>query len=289
MSSAAEPEFVDAPDPAIAETEACMEALRRLTDMAMEIADAVRMEVRLEHQAYGLQINRAATPAEVQAARTAIPTKARDVADAFARISKAIRFTIGLRLRTQKELSALIADEPLAREERRKAAAERSEARVEAKRKAQVDKVGRLVMEAADRQREYIHDIEIYDELEKALDERLEDDEAYADLDNVPIEQVVRRICKDLCIEPDWSLWDGDRWRKAPFTRPPHSQYRLPSRRRIRWDEDRNGWTYDPPQPEPAELPPPPANDLTPVDPAEDEIVYWDPAPSIRRDSSGFS
>ena len=250
--SAAEPEFVDAPDPAIAETEACMEALRRLTDMAMEIADAVRMEVRLEHQAYGLQINRAATPAEVQAARTAIPTKARDVADAFARISKAIRFTIGLRLRTQKELSALIADEPLAREERRKAAAERSEARVEAKRKAQVDKVGRLVMEAADRQREYIHDIEIYDELEKALDERLEDDEAYADLDNVPIEQVVRRICKDLCIEPDWSLWEGDRWRKAPFTRPPHSQYHSPSRRRVKWDNERRRWIYDPPQPEPA-------------------------------------
>ena len=284
--STAEPEFVDAPDPAIAEAEACMQALRQLTDMAMEIAEAVRMEVRLEHQVYGLQMNRAATPAEVQAARTSIPTKARDVADAFARISKAIRFTIGLRLRTQKDLSALIAGEPLAREERRKAAAEGAEARAEAKRKACADKVVRVVMEAADRQP---REIEPDEDTEEALWERLEEDEAYADLENLPFEQVVRSICKDLCIEADWSQWTGEGWRTPPFFRYPTSPWRFPSRKTLQQDEIRGGYIYDPPQPDPVEASPPPplpppANDPAPADPPENQIAFYDPAPSIRRE-----
>jgi hypothetical protein len=45
-----------------------------------------------------------------------------------------------------------------------------------------------------------------------ALDIRLEEDEPIFGNPDHPIRAVVERLCKDLDVHPDWSLWEGDGW-----------------------------------------------------------------------------
>jgi hypothetical protein len=65
----------------------------------------------------------------------------------------------------------------------------------------------------------------------EALEERLEEDEAYWDLDRMPLREAVERLCADLELTPDWSQWDGEGWPpKPPFSRPRFSMWTRPSR-----------------------------------------------------------
>ena len=276
--SAAETDLEDAPNPAIAGTEKRRRKLEELSDIGMEIARSIQVEVRLEGQAYGLKLSRAEGPAQAQAVRAAVPVKSRDAAAAFARISKAIRMTIALEARTEQELAALIAGEPAARETRRAERARRAEAETKARHEADVAKVRTIVREIAETESETLTE---YENLTEALDERLERDEAYAHLEDTALDYVVRTICKDLGLNPDRHAWTGQGLPpRPPLSRPKFSVFNTPGR-------DPRPAPRTPPPQEPAK--PPSANDLAPAEPPEDEIVFYDPAPSIRRDPSGFS
>ena len=82
-------------------------------------------------------------------------------------------------------------------------------------------------------------------EFEDALDERLEDDEAYRDFEDRPIEETVRRLCDDLCLSPNWSRWDGDGWIDEEITgaRPASSPFNRPSCKPL-FDHEGKGPTY---------------------------------------------
>ncbi len=273
--SAAETDLEDAPNPAIAGTEKRRRKLEELSDIGMEIARSIQVEVRLEGQAYGLKLSRAEGPAQAQAqaqaqaVRAAVPVKSRDAAAAFARISKAIRMTIALEARTEQELAALIAGEPAARETRRAERARRAEAETKARHEADVAKVRTIVREIAETESETLTE---YENLTDALDERLERDEAYAHLEDTALDYVVRTICKDLGLNPDRHAWTGQGLPpRPPLSRPKFSVFNTPSR------DPRPAPRTPPPE---APVQPPPANDAA----ADPGIVFYDPAPSIRRE-----
>ena len=85
-----------------------------------------------------------------------------------------------------------------------------------------------------------IEDGEAYEDLFEALDERLTEDDAYVDYDEMPLRETVERLCKDLGLDPDWSRWKGEGWeagyapirpRCSPFNQPsPHTVLREPDR-----------------------------------------------------------
>jgi hypothetical protein len=66
-----------------------------------------------------------------------------------------------------------------------------------------------LTIEVLDRE---IPDPEEWDEAVEALDERLLYDAAYDTVDGVPLRDIVERLCADLDIKPDWTLWNGQGW-----------------------------------------------------------------------------
>jgi hypothetical protein len=88
------------------------------------------------------------------------------------------------------------------------------------------------VIEAAEREAE---DEEALDGMLEALEERLDQDEAYWDLDDMPVREAVERLCVDLELNPDWSRWDGEGWPpKPPFSRFRFSIWSRPSRTPLR-------------------------------------------------------
>jgi hypothetical protein len=48
--------------------------------------------------------------------------------------------------------------------------------------------------------------------LHEALFERLEDPDDEADFADRPVGELVARICHDLELTPDWSLWEAEDW-----------------------------------------------------------------------------
>lgn len=79
----------------------------------------------------------------------------------------------------------------------------------------------------------------------EALEERLDEDEAYARIEDLPLREVVEQPCADLGIEPDWDRWTGDGWKADPFPRRPMSSpFARPSRRTILPDPPTGAWSF---------------------------------------------
>jgi hypothetical protein len=167
-----------------------------------------------------------------------------DPAAMFARMTRAVRLTIALEAKTAENLRALIAGLPLERETRRVEAAKRAEAAGEARRKAAKDKIHDLVYEAI-----LTEDGDGKDSLDvwEALEERLEEDDAYMDLADRPVEGVVKQMCADLCIKPDWTRWTGEGWKPGPFpSRPKWSRFNQPSPTKLMPDLQPGTWVFTP-------------------------------------------
>ena len=85
-----------------------------------------------------------------------------------------------------------------------------------------------LVADVVDRE---TPDPEEHDNLLDALDERLIYDVAYDNLEDLPLRDIVERLCQDLKLKPDWGRWTGDGWKpNPPFYRPRSSLFKAPSR-----------------------------------------------------------
>jgi hypothetical protein len=90
-------------------------------------------------------------------------------------------------------------------------------------------RVRELLVDVIDRE---IGDVDDWDDAVDALDERLVFDVTYSHLDEAPLREIVERLCADLELKPDWSLWTGEGWAPhPPLQHPRPSLFPGPSRR----------------------------------------------------------
>jgi hypothetical protein len=215
--------LADAPDPAVLRAEWRLRLLEEIAEVCMDLARIVHRQAQAAAQAADPT---AIEPAEAPVNRLT-PTTA-DPSAALARISRALRLTLALHARTDEALCALRAGVIAEREARRVAAGRRAADEAEARAKSHRDTVERLVIEAAERE---VEDDETLGAVMEALEERLEEDDAYWDLDQMPLREAVERLCADLELTPDWSRWEGEGWPpKPPFSRFRFSPWSRPSR-----------------------------------------------------------
>jgi len=208
-----EPQVADeAPDPLVLLAESRLRMLRKLAEMGMELAEM------------GMERARRALNTETD------PAKGRDPTDFLAPVSRVVRLTLAQEEKTADKLRDLRAGIVREKEEEQTRTAERRQAAAE-EREA---KVRRLVIQAADTE---IADFEVMEGIFAALDERLDEDEAYEDFTERPLRETVERLCHDLALNPDWSRWDGEGWiKEGPPVRPLHSEFiNKQSRTPITW------------------------------------------------------
>jgi hypothetical protein len=242
------------PDPRIARAEERLCMLRELAEMGMELTRAlVRQNAPAPEAPEGVDM------APASPAPTGAPAARRDPADAFARLSRAIRLTLALEATTDEAIAALRAGgSPVAgpagaapapaggpawtpMTENARLGAYREAFRndlahegVEAPvanagppprdyPSAFRNRVRDCVIDVINREIDSGHQaIELLDETY----ERLWEGERYDAFIFRPLKEAVAAICDDLGLKPDWSRWAGEGWP------PPESSSR-------RWD---TGW-----------------------------------------------
>ncbi|HVJ52904.1 MAG TPA: hypothetical protein VM689_10600 [Aliidongia sp.] len=161
--------------------------LKDLAEIGMNIARAVERQA-LERAA--------AEPAQAEPAT--------DIGLTFQRVAKAIRQTVALEAK-------LAAD----RDEGLRRAAETEAARAEGRRRdARRARLYQRRRDVARAVRKAIDNTEYRDKEDLLADlaERLEDEDIEADLHDRPLSEIILQICKDLGIDGDWRLWEGEAW-----------------------------------------------------------------------------
>jgi hypothetical protein len=150
---------------------------------------------------------------------------AAESAESFAKLSRAVRLTITLITKTQEGPRRRSADAGA------ESTAPNPYAPLKTGKKA---KVRELLRDVIDRE---TPDPEENDTLVEALEERLLCDEAYDDIEDLPLRDIVERLCADLQLHPKWYRWTGEGWKpNPPFYRPLCSAFRSPSRTPIQND-----------------------------------------------------
>jgi hypothetical protein len=178
----------------------------------------------------------------------------KESAHAFDKLSRAVRLTIMLKAKLREGPPVRVArgvaqaESPATGSGAQAACAHNAEAtdRYAALKAGKKARVRELVREVIDRE---TPDAEENDTLVDALEERLLCDEAYDDIEGLPLRDVVEHLCADLELNPDWSRWAGEGWiPNPPFHRPLCSDFRTPSRSPIL-----NDLPEDAPDPHPLE------------------------------------
>ena len=147
----------------------------------------------------------------------AAPADAADAADDFAKISRALRLTLDLEARFDEALRALQAGEAVALKTRRESRARRDAEAEQGRRQARREKVVAQVSIAIARESES----ESADEERlEALEERLDEDEAYGELTDRPLREVVGQLCADIGLTVDWTGWHENGWAEPPISGP---------------------------------------------------------------------
>jgi hypothetical protein len=133
---------------------------------------------------------------------------AADLGLTFSRIARAVRQTVALEARLAEDHRAQVAARR-AKDTHTRAARRRREVKAI---------VGQAIEADADDS-----DVE---NLLLDLEERLADRDEDADFADRPIGELVARICRDLGVTPDWSLFEDDDWAiEEARTRPPGSPF----------------------------------------------------------------
>jgi len=200
--------IIERPDPRIARTEWKLRILERLTERGMDIIDAVADRACADAKA----------PSE--------PPKGRDPNEAYARVSRAIRFNLVLDTRLADYLHAVVAGDPDAefrlgrarRNPRPGAPHEQDLLEQDLDEMDPRETVRANVLEVVDPDSYEEDECErIYEE----LDERLYESERYEPFLDLPMDELVELICKDLRVKPNWERWHGENWPAWRQTKPP--------------------------------------------------------------------
>jgi hypothetical protein len=202
-------------DPAVTRAELRLVKLARLSDKALAMAEAVNED------------------------------GAKESADTFAKLSRAVRLTIALEAKLEEGRARAASKKAQAENPATDPGSEPADpfAPLKTGKKA---KVRQLVRDVIERE---TPDPKEADTLGDALDERLLCDKAYADIETLPLRDVVEHMCADLELKPKWYRWIGEGWKpNPPFYRPLCSAFGTPSRRPIM-----NDLPDDEPDPDPLE------------------------------------
>ena len=200
---ASDPTPQPAAEPAIARAEDRLRALKRVTMKSLAAMDAVKED---------------GSP---------------DSADSIAKLARAVRLTVILEEKLDNALSARLAGQSPKAEKPRAAKDDDPESE---------DVFAELKTGRKGRVRDLLVDVIDHespdpcerDDIVDALEERLLCDAAYDTLEDLPLRDIVERLCADLRLKPDWKRWTGDGWApNPPFWRPRCSQFASPSRIRI--------------------------------------------------------
>ena len=208
------------PDPRIARTETQLCRLRTALELGMQNAELATRRARVVTEA-------------MEAG--AEPPKGVDPGDVFARLFRGVRIALMLETRLDDDLFALRAGTYVPEPRRaphgsRAADPHDPPAKPERDRMARRSQVRGYVLELVDPDSFEEEECErIYEQ----LTERIYESDRYDAFLDLPLEQAVDAICKDLGVRPQYELWEGLSW-------PP--------------------WRQNPPQPAPppASAPPPP-------------------------------
>ena len=208
---------------AIRRAERRLHMLERASEITMDVMESLRRQV------LAAETPRTAGPADAPApASPAVP----EPAAALAKLSRSLRLTLDLEARFDEALRALRAGEAeaqVARREKRKQDADQVviQRRDDAKERV----MGQVSVAIA---REVESEAEECERL-AALMERLDDDWAYDEVEDRPLREVVKQLCTDLGLTPDWSDWTEEGWpeptESGPAARPRFSPFRQRSPR----------------------------------------------------------
>ncbi len=200
--SASDPATPDPTDPHRERAERHARVLARLADLTLGLAEAVQ----------GQAVEAARRPVEEDAAAD----RTRGLGLVFARLSYEVRQSVALEARLAAEGQV--------------AAAQRAAVAAQDRWRQRRNLVKRLVFEAVsdDDLNERNPDLVFQrEDLLFELDDRLQDDEFKQDIGDLPIGEVVGRFCRQLRVEPDWSLWQAEPWAieesghpLSPYARP---------------------------------------------------------------------
>jgi hypothetical protein len=127
----------------------------------------------------------------------------------FQRLSRGIRLCLALHARIRQDGQELA--EKLAAEQTKHANAARNAHR--SQQKARVKRAVEQSIDANGRERGIREDL--LREMRERLDEHLRDEDLDEDLLNLPISEIIDRICIYLRIYPDWDLWRTEPWAQA--------------------------------------------------------------------------
>ena len=205
-----------ADDPAVARAERRLRLLEELAEIGMELVRALRP---------------AAEAAEASDPR---PAKGRDPVEQYASLSRSLRLTFALEAKTDEALAQLRAGVSQIRQRERVEREQFARAAAEKRQVARIDHVRNCVTPLFEAEAETPEQL---DDFYSAIEQRLEEDPAYDDLDASPLREIVERLCVDLCLNPDWSRWTGEGWSAEDRpSRPRCSRFNQPSSRPI-WDD----------------------------------------------------
>ena len=222
----------DAPDPLVALAEEHLRFLAELRQAGMTMVRTLTERTEIDLQSAKMLLAKSADPEAAGREGSPGPAPLRDPAGDIARLSRCLRLTVVLEGRIARQLQGLRAGLVRMAHARREAtataeAAAAAEARHQAARAKVEDLVIDVILDGDGDEAEAL-------ERAEALDERLEDDDAYMNLEDRPLREVIAQMCADLCLEVDWSRWTGDGWTPPAFPfRPKFSAFNRPSRTRI--------------------------------------------------------
>jgi hypothetical protein len=198
----ADPQSAPAEAPAAARAERRLAALDRVTDKCLAMLEAVKTDGEKES------------------------------ADVAAKLARAVRLTVDLQAKL--EAGPRVLAERASARAGQSARAPTAEPNPEAPDPFAALKTGKkarvreLLRDVIDRE---TPDPEDNDTLVDALEERLLCDEAYDNIEDLPLRDIVERLCGDLKLRPQWHRWTGEGWKpNPPFHRPLCSPFRTPSR-----------------------------------------------------------
>jgi len=193
------------PDPRVARTERRLCKLEKASDRATELMEAL------------------ADQACAAAKASPEPPTGRDPSEAFNRVCRNLRLLVALEARFDDYLAALVAGDPSAEfwpQRARQAAREAAPSKPEPNRMEDRETLRGNVLELIDPD---ILDSDDGNRIFREIDERLYESERYDAFLDLPTEDAVEAICKDLGVKPQWeSFYDYDwpAWRTAKTRRP---------------------------------------------------------------------
>jgi hypothetical protein len=155
---------------------------------------------------------------------------AADTAADFAKLSRAVRLTLDLERHIEEDLFGLLNSQGIVRAAELEAGerlARQADEKPSHDAKSRVaDQVGVAIVRETESESER-------GQRYAAMVERLDWDDAYGDVRDRPLREVVEQLCGDLGLAPDWSDWTDAGWPEAaaarPGARPLFSPFRQPS------------------------------------------------------------